>query len=115
MLNPFDDDPVLHLNYNDFGQIIGITDRGRATIETCGLDRESLRNAREEKAQRMDRLLREFLGTADNLEKQNIIREIIEMGKQDYAHSGMIRSMIYHEFELTWRDLEDYLEAENLL
>ncbi|MDM8517201.1 hypothetical protein QUF76_13450 [Desulfobacterales bacterium HSG16] len=111
LLNPFDDDPIPHLNYNDFGQIIGTTEQGRSTIETCGLDRESLRNAREEKARRMYGLLREFLDTNNSLEKQNIIRIIIDMGKENYAHSGMIRSMLYHEFKLTWRNLEEYLEA----
>ena len=52
LLHPFGaEDPVDHLRFNELGEICGITDEGKATIEVCGLWRESLRDARSEKAE----------------------------------------------------------------
>lgn len=43
LLNPFDlADPLEHFDYDELGAIGERTDQGKATIETCGLDRPSL-------------------------------------------------------------------------
>jgi len=46
LLNPETDEPGLHFKFDKHCKIIGITDRGKATIEICGLDRELLNRER---------------------------------------------------------------------
>ena len=64
LLDPFGNhNPAEHLRFNDLGQIEAFDNSrlGKKTIETCGLDRESLRNSRVEKAKRAHRLIQRFL------------------------------------------------------
>ncbi len=42
LLNPEYDDPKEHLEFDNLGQIKGITNRGKATIDICKLDRPLL-------------------------------------------------------------------------
>lgn len=47
LINPYLEDPLEHLAWDETGQVEGQTDRGRMAVDRCGLDRESLRQARE--------------------------------------------------------------------
>jgi hypothetical protein len=42
LLNPCVDDPSTHMHFGDEGNIVGDSERGRATIEVLGLQRELL-------------------------------------------------------------------------
>lgn len=47
LLHPYFDEPEKHFEARRFGVIYGLTEHGRATIETCDLNRPRLRAARE--------------------------------------------------------------------
>ena len=42
ILNPFFTDPDPHLRFDEFGQVTGVTEEGRITVDRLGLDRQSL-------------------------------------------------------------------------
>jgi hypothetical protein len=111
LLNPFEDDPVPHFEFSEFGQIRGKTDEGRATVAVCGLDRLSLFRKRREKAQLVFGLLKEMLVLANREDEPLIIKKIYEMGKQENEHAGMVRSIIANQLRLDWRQIEEYLRA----
>lgn len=50
LLHPYFDEPREHFGAKRFGVIYGLTKRGRATIETCDLNRPRLREARAKEA-----------------------------------------------------------------
>lgn len=109
LLDPFGDRaPSDHLRFSDLGQIEPIegSEVGKGTIETCGLDRESLRSSREEKAIRAHHLVRALAtATADAIKV--ILRDIREMGRLDYPHAGMVRAIFEQGSGLKWQQLED--------
>lgn len=109
LLNPFEDAPVLHFEFSEFGQIRGKTDKGRATVAVCGLDRLSLFRKRREKAQLVFGLLKEMLVLANRDDEPMLIKKIYEMGKQENEHAGMVRSIIANELGLDWDLIEEYL------
>ncbi len=114
LLNPFDDDPITHLEFLEYGQIRGKTDEGRSTVEVCGLDRTSLTTARREKACNVFVFLkeiRELDGKEREKEEPKILKRIYDMGKIENDHAGMVRSIIYDQLELTWEQMEEYLKA----
>src|SRR5262245_44538832 len=100
LLNPFDanHNPTDHLYFNDFGQIGAKNNSpyGHETISTCGLDRESLRRSRQEKAQRAYGLAIELNQAVNATDQQEIIRilwDFYEIGREKYVHSGMVRAI----------------------
>lgn len=111
LLNPFDDDPVPHLEFFEYGQIRGKTDRGRSTVEVCGLDRTSLTMARREKAHIVFGFLKEIEALGDREEEPKIFKKIYDMGRVENDHAGMVRSIIYHQLGFTWEEIEEYLKA----
>ncbi len=105
LLDPFGDrDPAEHLEFGDFGQVephSGST-IGEKTIETCGLDRESLRSSREEKATRAHRLVRRLKRAIDRKQRREILFDIEEMGGGEYQHAGMVRAIFEQGTGLKW-------------
>lgn len=109
LLDPFGpESPSNHLAFDDLGQIEAYENSviGMKTIETCGLDRESLRSDRQEKAARAWRLMRRLLSSDTEAETQEILQDIREMGRIEYAHSGMVRSIFEQSTGLSWIQLE---------
>lgn len=105
LLNPFDSrDPADHLKFDDMGQIEARTDDngnlddyGYETIRTCGLDRESLRDAREEKARKAYYLTAK-LDKADSTQQLiEISNDFYSLGDEKYAHAGMVR-IIFEDY-----------------
>lgn len=105
LLNPFDDDPIEHFDFNAFGQIDPRTDKGRATVDVCGLFRESLRDARQEKAKSVFSAINSWEIT----DQPSDLNRVLEMGNEEYAHAGMVRSIVYHTLGLSWKDFEAFL------
>lgn len=60
LLNPFFEDPEPELTFDENGQIEGVTERGRITVDVCGLDRELLRREREREARGIWREFTDF-------------------------------------------------------
>lgn len=108
LLNPYDDgDPIDHLDFSDIGQIEALNDspRGRATIETCGLDRETLRSARAQIVTQV-RTWMDVIDLAGTTEQ----REVALRGLRDLAHdgapfAGAARAVIRRELGVSWSEL----------
>ena len=109
LLDPFGtESPSNHLAFDALGQIEAYQNSaaGMKTIETCGLDRESLRSDRQEKAARAWRLLKRLPSSQSEAETQEILQDFREMGKTEYAHSGMVRSIFEQSTGMNWNQLE---------
>lgn len=111
LLNPFDGpDPVKHLSYSRDGMIAERDGSlwGRATIDTCGLDRFELTQERLEIARRIFAKL-EALEipevTPTEVDRERILAEIEELGGDNKPHAGMVRSIVEIHMEGDWRDL----------
>lgn len=111
LLNPFGRvDPVAHLRFDPIGQIAPRDGsvRGKATIETCGLDRESLRSARQGLARdtyRHVQRLEKALADADHTKAHHAIEDLLSLGAKHRAHAGMVRSIVNVALNISWRDL----------
>lgn len=65
LLNPCADEPDAHLTFVSDGMVVGDTERGRATIDILALNRESLIQARHERAAALFNLVDTFGPEAD--------------------------------------------------
>ncbi len=112
LINPFDGpDPALHLRFTDIGQIEARPGsvQGRETIKTLGLDRESLRDAREEKARKAHHLVQRLASTQDATATQQTLRDLLDLGRKQHVHAGMVRIVFAVQSGLTWTQLEQAL------
>lgn len=109
LLDPYgDEDPANHLRFNDLGSVEPKdgSPMGFETIRTLGFDRrESLRDVRKEKARRASWLVKS-LREAKAEAVDEIIDDILEMGKAEYAHAGMVRIILKQEADIDWAELE---------
>lgn len=108
LLDPYGTiNPADHLRFDDLGQIEAHqnSEFGRKTIQTCGLDRESLRSSREEKAKRTYRLVHRLKVEENPLEIRQILEDFIALGDAEYIHSGMVRAIFEQEIEMSWAEL----------
>lgn len=117
LLNPFDEkaEPAEHLKFDKLGQIEARDKSiyGFETIRTCGLDRESLRRARSEKAQRAYYLLTELNETGQN-DKDKLTRILTDfhtLAKDEFIHSGMVRIIFEQGSGMKWSDLEGLIKT----
>lgn len=119
LLNPFDDpDPLLHLHFDELGQVTPFADSayGRATIDTCGLDRrESLRQSRAEKAREVHQNLRIFDAALDNKEAATAYaagQDLLRAGQPEGSHPGMVRAIVAQRIGLSsWDEFAPLLAA----
>ena len=111
LLNPFDgEDPVNHLHFDVIGQIDAWeqSEHGRATIDTCGLDRETLRAGREHVAKQVYPLTEQFLiaFSEDDLDRVHEIRgSLRHLGNPKAPHAGMVRAIFEHETGWSWTEV----------
>jgi len=116
LMDPFGaESPVSHLTFDDLGQIQAFQNSqiGLETIITCGLDRESLRSSRYEKAVRAFALLRN-LAIADTPEETHqILADFHEMGRTKHVHSGMIRCIFVQNTGMSWDILETSMNRDD--
>lgn len=112
LLNPFSGpNPVRHLVFDKLGQIAARkkSPKGAATIETCGLDRESLRGAREAIAEQAHLLCGRVLKAqlSNDLQKQRVASEdLLRMTEERYAHSGMVAAIVFAELGVDVKGLK---------
>jgi hypothetical protein len=111
LLNPFGpEDPVDHLEFDSIGVIFPREGSalGDATIQTCGLHRESLRRARQGIAADTHRYIGRLQKALDGNDLQtarNAAEDLLSIGSEERAHAGMVRSMVRTELKLRWREL----------
>lgn len=116
LLNPFDEtDPDEHLRFSDLGQIEARDQSlyGKATIRTCGLDRDSLVKARREKSRRAYQLAQELsqaVKSQNQAEIKRVLADFHEMGRVEYAHAGMVRIIFEENCGISWSDLEELVD-----
>jgi hypothetical protein len=119
LLNPFGPaDPSLHLSFSRVGQIAprNRSLRGEATIQTCGLDRESLRRQRQGIAADANRhadIVQLALNQQDLRRAHDAVINLLSLGAEARAHAGMVRSIVWATLDCRWPDLER-LEAKLL-
>lgn len=102
LLNPFGpEDPDDHLDFDDNGQVRHRTERGEATIATCGLDRESLRYARAQVVQRI-RQICEALLVGD---PEDHARRLVEELKDETELASVARAVVRRFLGTSWREL----------
>lgn len=105
VLNPFDaEDLVRHFAFDDLGQVSARDEsaHGRATIDTCGLDRESLREARHEKARSAHRLAERLQQPISDQEVERILDDFAEMGDAAAVYAGMVRAILEQVADISW-------------
>lgn len=118
MLDPFVEpeaagDPAFHVRYGDGGpgtvpgQIRGTSERGRATVATCGLDRPSLVDARARLARHVADLIAEFYGERGaDADRRKALDLLLGLGADGQTFAGMVRAMARFEFDIPWQQLE---------
>ena len=112
LLNPFGRaDPIFHLSFSGLGQIAprNRSIHGEATIQTCGLDRESLRRQRQGIAADANRhadRLQLALNNHDMQRAHDAVVDLLSLGAEDRAHAGMVRSIVWVKLDCRWPDLE---------
>ena len=109
LMDPFGwESPSAHLEFDDLGQVQALANSpiGSDTIVTCGLDRESLRSSRFEKAVRAFALLRNLSQAATPDGTMQILADFYELGRPEYVHYGMVRCIFVQNTGISWEDLE---------
>jgi hypothetical protein len=118
LLDPFGSSkkPQEHLRFDDLGQIEARRDSrwGYETIRTCGLDRESLRRSRQEKARRAYKLAKDLSESADDHTYGQTLRDFYELGRDEYVHSGMVRAIFEELCGLSWEKLKALVAKINV-
>lgn len=107
LLNPFEGkDPTAHLTYDRLGQIAPRKDSvlGRETIRTCGLDRESLRDRREDGARRAHYLVQQLARTS-GIERERVKADLRQLGRVAGEFAGMVRSIFEDKTGCRWQDM----------
>jgi hypothetical protein len=98
LLNPYNDSHFYnHFRFTELGQIQGITDRGRATIETCGLGRPSLAESRRPVVRDVLDILTDF-----GRDPTGALKRIVSHGSDDYQHAGVARAVVKARLDLDW-------------
>jgi hypothetical protein len=105
LLNCFDEPaPWRHFSYDrTTGAITEKTPRGLATIATCGLFRETLRQDRLEVIRDAERFCRRI---ADDPDEVNAWQDLVEIGGEDRAFAGAVRGVAEDLLELDWDVIE---------
>lgn len=106
LLNPFDSKaPSKHLKFKDDGFVMHRSPYGRATIQTCGLYRDTLQRARKRIAVRAFELARDLKRPAHRRENPELLRDCYEYGVEDAEHCGMVRCIFEEIAEVSWETL----------
>ncbi len=111
LLNPFESiNPVEHFTI-DKQQILGFLKPynnsviGYETIKTCGLNRPSLIDARDEKIESMLYYLKQFNDKNDI----SYLYDIEKLGRKEREFAGIMRCIYEQETASLWSDLESWL------
>ena len=109
LLNPFDDDPEPHLEFDaNTGQVRGRSVQGQATIDVCGLDRKSLETQRATKGAKLRRRRDEYLVALSNRDyaaARNSLRAMLDECRDEEPYAGLARDFVKHQIGLNYGDL----------
>lgn len=104
--------PEDYLHFGEFGELEAIDDEGigQETISTCGLDREGLRDSRQEKAEKTYKLMNQLKHEVEPSEIDRLLLDLHAMGNAEYLHAGMVRIIVKHGLDLSWSDFSSFVE-----
>lgn len=109
LINPFVVDPEPHFQFDAVtGQIRGLTPRGVATIDVCGLDRRSLEIQRATKGAKLNKRYREYLGALDQgnvLAQNNAMRALIDECRSKEPFAAVARYFVKQHLKISYYDL----------
>jgi hypothetical protein len=117
LLNPFDQNPTGHLEFDEFGLVRGLTPQGIATIDVCGLDRRTLELHRAIKANKVVRRLEEYEGAlldGNELAQRNALRALLDECRDSEPYAGLARALTAAGTDLSYAELLQ-LEAQGVL
>lgn len=113
VLHPFGRSrPEVHLRFHRDGSVSGLTAKGRATIQVCGLDRPSLREARMERTEQVAELVDEITIAVDDDDDDALTRALHALHKVGAArrtYVGVTRSIVKHEAGMDWSEVEEFV------
>ncbi len=100
--------PGRHLSFDDLGQVEGTSRRGRETVRTLGLDRETLRKKRAKITGRMYQIMDQALDRllAGEEPDPSEMRAILRKGEAEEDYAGMVRIVFEQSMPMTWAELE---------
>jgi hypothetical protein len=107
LLHPEIDNPISHLIFKNDGKILGISQRGRATIYICNLNRPLLKNKRWKKIKKISKklkiLIEDYLVkkiTSTYFKNQlKIIFENIKNDEQGHREFTLLAKNMFERFE----------------
>ena len=106
LLNPFDDDADPHLRFEDTGFIYDKTARGKATIQTCGLDRPTLVAARLDRIKDTKEACKDIAQARDKKDRRERYRKLVATGDWTRPHALAVRQTAVLELGITWAVIE---------
>lgn len=120
LLDPYGSyDPAEHLTFDEFGQIApyGKSPHGHATIETCHLARETLREHRQHLASDACLWIDQIVAVettpagvqrVDALTKaREAVRMLRRSGAEERQFCGMIRVLVWRRLAVAWNDFDE--------
>lgn len=109
LINPYDTNPEPHFAFDAYtGQIKGLTPRGTATIDVCGLDRKSLEVQRAIKGEKLISRHGEYLDALvqENLLAQNnALRSLLDECQDRQIFAGLARYFVRHKVGISFTQL----------
>lgn len=108
LLDPYGDErPSRHLRFDELGQVQAKPEsvHGFETVRTLGLDRESLRHSREEKARKTFHILARLEGASSPSVIRECIDDLIQLGNERFVHAGMVRIIVEQWLDVSWDEL----------
>lgn len=107
LLNPFEKvDTSLHLEFYGAGLVKGKTGRGRATIQTCGLDRPSLVTDRVMFVELAELHCKNIQGCTDKTKLRDCYKKLVARGSWKNAHALVVRQTAERKLGVPWSVIE---------
>lgn len=109
LINPFDTNPEPHFAFDAHtGQIRGVTPRGIATIEVCGLDRRSLEVQRAIKGEKLISRHSEYVDALmqkNALAQNHALRSLLDECQDREVFAGLARYFVKHKVGIDFAQL----------
>lgn len=113
LLSPFAGaHPAKHLRFNADGSVQAWkgSRHGSETIKTVGLDRPSLRFAREPFLSDAYQALHEFADAKSEADTNRALKDLVRLGSDNRQFAGAVRAVVEQELKMSWKQVEEAAE-----